>query len=154
MKIHLNTNCISAEVHACIESLPIPLIKSEPEEGNLGSIININICWNPASATSETYKLSIYTFENGKPEEFLALVENFKTAIDGTGTRSVPVWVNYLRTMLYGEAQREFDKSASQFSGTKNAHLKFIREGLLGYFPLINALSNHKHAMCHTMCKP
>ena len=43
----------------------------------------------PASSTSETYKLKIVTFENGKPEEFLALIKKLMTSIEGTGNTSV-----------------------------------------------------------------
>ena len=32
------------------------------------------------------YKLKIVTFEHVQPEELLALMKNFKPAIDGTGT--------------------------------------------------------------------
>ena len=43
----------------------------------------------PASSTSETYNLKIVTFENGKPEEFLALIKKLMTAIDRTGNTSM-----------------------------------------------------------------
>ena len=41
---------------------------------------------SPSNADPETYKLKITTFENGKPEESLAVMKNFTTAIDRTGT--------------------------------------------------------------------
>ena len=46
--------------------------------------------WYPASATSETYKLNIATFEKGKQDKFLALTKKSKTVIDGTV--SIPVF--------------------------------------------------------------
>ena len=62
-------------------------------------------------------------------------MKKFKTLIDGTGTMHAPRRINYLRNMLCGEDLGEFDELASQVSGTKNAHLKFIKEVLIGYFP-------------------
>ena len=58
------------------------------------------MCQDPSDADSETYKLKIVMFENGQPKEFLALVNNFKTVVK----------INYLRTLLRGEALREFEK--------------------------------------------
>ena len=52
------------------------------------------------------------------------------------------------------ESLQEFDELASQVSGTKNYHLKFIKEGLLKYTPLINALSKQKRVLRHAMHKP
>ena len=91
------------------------------------------------------------TFKNGQPEEFLALLNNFKIVIDGTGTTSVKGRINYLHRMLRAEALIKFDELTSQNCGTTNAHPKHITEGLLGYSPLINALSNQKRVMRRTM---
>ena len=55
-------------------------------------------------------------------------MKNFKTGIDGEGNMSVAGRISYLRTMLLGEALREFDKLASKNSGMTSAHLKFIQE--------------------------
>ena len=100
-------------------------------------IINTNMRQNLSNADSETYKLNIATFEHGQPEEFLALMNNFKTAIGGTGNMLAEGKINYLLTLLRGESLQDFDKLASQNTGTSNSHLKFVQEGLLGCFLLI-----------------
>ena len=82
-----------------------------------------------ASDTSDTYNLKVRTFKNGKLEEFLQITKDFKTAVDGTGTN----------TILHGEALREFDAITGQVRSTNNTHLKKIKEGLLSYFPPLNA---------------
>ena len=41
---------------------------------------------DPESATSKTYELKMAMLENRKPEEFLSMMNNFKTEIYGTGT--------------------------------------------------------------------
>ena len=81
---------------------------------------------NPTSATSEKYIINISTFEDGQPEEFLALLNNFNIAVDETGTKYPLDIINYLRTILYGGGIREFDELASQNHGTTNAHRKHI----------------------------
>ena len=59
---------------------------------------------NPASYTSKTYELKIDTFKKGRPEELLKIMNNFNTSIDGTGTISAYGRINYLHTLLCGEA--------------------------------------------------
>ena len=81
-------------------------------------------------------------------------MKNFNRAVDRTGTTTSVEKINYLCTILRGEALWEFDKLSSQNTGTNSTHLKFIQEGLLGYSFPINALSNQKHVMRRDMCKP
>ena len=90
----------------------------------------------PDSATSEMYKLKMSTFKNSQLEEFLAFLKSFRISINGIQTTSVSGRIKYLRKMLHGEALIDFDKLASQNNVTKNAHLKHIKEVLLGYSPL------------------
>ena len=143
---------ISAEVQERIKSSPILIIKKETGDVSNCDIIKIKMHRNLSDADSEMYELKIATFEIGQPEEFLALIKNFKTAIDGTGTMLAAVRMNYLLNLLRGEELLYFDKLASQNTGTNNAHLKFIQEGLLGFF--INALSKQKRVMRRAMRKP
>ena len=109
---------------------------------------------NSSNADSETYELKIITFEHRQPEELLQLMKNFKRVVDNTGTTTAEGKINYIRNLFCGELLREFDKLSNQNSGTKILHLKFIREGLLGYFPTINALSKKNRAMRRAMRKP
>ena len=48
---------------------------------------------------------------------------------------------NYPHNLIFWEALQEFNELARQFMGTENAHLTFIKEGLLAYFTPINALT-------------
>ena len=61
---------------------------------------------DPAPATFDTYELKVPTFENGKPEESLQMIKDFKTATDGTETTSTTGKIHFLHTMLRGEALR------------------------------------------------
>ena len=77
--------------------------------------------------------MKIAMFENGKPEELLALMKKFNTTIDRTGAIYVSGRIKYLHTMLHGGSLQEFDDLEIQNSGTKNPHLKSIQEVLLGH---------------------
>ena len=82
------------------------------------------------------------------------LLKNLNTAVDGTGTVTVAGKINYLCKILCGETLQEFKKLTSYNSGVKNARLKHIQEGLLGYFFPINSLSKKKRVMRRAIRKP
>ena len=71
------------------------------------------------------------TFDDGQPEELISLLRKFKIVIDGTGTNTPYVRINYLCTMLCGKALRGIEKLQSQYGGATNNHLKLILKGLL-----------------------
>ena len=154
MKIVQHTNWISADVQARIDTPPIPLINMELEEERASNIIKAKLRKPLALATSETCNIAIVTLENSQPEEFLALLNNFKIAIYRTGTASVAGQINWLRMMLRGEALIDFHKWSSHNNDMKNSHLKHITEGLLEYSPPINPLYNQERVMHHSICKP
>ena len=62
--------------------------------------------------------------------------------------------INYLHTMLSGEALQTFYELYSQNNGTTNAHLKEIQESLLVYFIPLNAVSKQKCVMHRNIPKP
>ena len=49
---------------------------------------------NPTLTMSETYNINMSTFEDYQPEDFLALLKNYKISIYGTGTMSLSVIIN------------------------------------------------------------
>ena len=59
--------------------------------------------WDPESTMSESYNLKISMLKNGKPEELLKIMKNFKTAIDRKGSATVTRIIKYLCTPLSGE---------------------------------------------------
>ena len=87
----------------------IPLGKKEPNKVNKYAIIKIKMRQNQSDADSETYKIKIGTFENGQPEEFLQIMNNFKRAVDRKGTTTTAGKINYLRNILSGESLQEFN---------------------------------------------
>ena len=96
MRISHNANWLSSDIHAHIEPQINTLIKVELGEERTINIIKFKMRRNPTSAISETYNINISMFEDGQPEEFLALLNNFSIAIDGTGTTSPSGRINYV----------------------------------------------------------
>ena len=109
---------------------------------------------NPSSATSEMHNINMTTFDNGQPEEFIEILNNFRISIDGTGTTSVTWRINYLHMMLNWKSIIYFDELSSHNTDTINYHLKHIMEGLLGFLPPINSLSKQNCAMRCKIFKP
>ena len=72
----------------------------------------------------------MYTFNNSQPEEFLALLRNWKITTDGTVTTSPSGMIIYLRTLLCGASLIGYDELALQANMTNN-HFRIITEVLL-----------------------
>ena len=113
MKINQISNCLSTDLKSHIEPPMITIIKVGLEEERVSNIIKVNNRRNLDSDTYDTYKLKMAMFENYQPEEFLALLNNFRIEINGTGTTSFSGRIKYIRTMLNVESLREFDELAS-----------------------------------------
>ena len=97
-------------MQARIEPLPNPPIKLELKYEHAIYTLKVKMKRKSIPSASETYNMNISMFNDGQPDEFLALLNNFKIEIDGTGTTSPPGRINYLLTMLCGQALREFDE--------------------------------------------
>ena len=72
MNISHTHNWISADVQARIETPKTPLNKEDIVEEKSRKITKAKMHKNPASDTSETYKLKMAKFKNGQPEDFLS----------------------------------------------------------------------------------
>ena len=149
-----NNKWLNTDVQARIDPPKTPLLKVTTGKTEETHIIKNKMHQNPVSATYETHNLKVQKFENGEPEEFLQMMKDFRTGIDGTGTNSASVKIQFLCTMLYGEPLREFDVIANQVGSTINAHLKQIKEGLLGYLFPLNMINKQKRATRRATSKP
>ena len=93
-------------------------------------------------------------FKNGQPEELFALLKKFKKTIDVTRTATVSGRINYIWVVVCREFLRDFEYIVSQSSGTTNAYLKDIQEGLIAYFPPLDAVAKKNCAINRAMQKP
>ena len=88
------------------------------------NITRIKILQDTESVTSKNYKLKVLMSKNGKPEDFLQTIKDFKTTTDGTEPTSATGNIQFLRTILHRKNLREFDILSSQVGITTNGHLK------------------------------
>ena len=57
-------------------------------------------------------------FDHGKPEELLFFVEKFQMTLVATGIFETEAKVRYLRTLVRGEALRQFDLLYAEMKNT------------------------------------
>ena len=129
---------ICAGVQARIEPPCIPLVKLEVEDECDTHCIKVNMRRNTSSEGPKTYNINMNTFDYGQPEDFLAILNNFKISIDGTGTTTPSGWIYYLSKIIFGQALRGSDEIQSQNGGSTNYYLKLITYCLLEYFFPVN----------------
>ena len=94
---------------AHLEPLPIPLMKGTYVGNPDKYFVNLKLCRDPTYNTSNLYEFRMSLFDNGHPEEFLLFVRNFNTTLAATGTLDMGANIQYLCTLVCGEALRQFD---------------------------------------------
>ena len=92
-----------------VEPPMIPLIKETPTGKSDGDYVKLKMRRDPTSSTSELYDFRMSLFEHGDTEEFLLFVPNFQMTLEATGTLETEANVQYLRTLVHGEALHQFD---------------------------------------------
>ena len=102
----------------------------------------------------DLYEFKMALFENGDPEEFLLFVRNFQMTLKASGTLTASAKIQYIHTLLRGEALHQLDTLPVEVGIMIKTNLNHIILGLGTYFFPINALSKQKRAMHHGMSKP
>ena len=69
-------------------------------------------------------------FDNGKPEEFLLFVQDFKMTLKAMGKIASNEKIHCLCMILYGAALCQFDTFCYQVGITTISHLKLVILGL------------------------
>ena len=59
---------------------------------------------DPMSSTLDLYEFRMSFFDNGELEDFLLFVRNFNMTLVATGTLETGSNIQYLCTLIYGEA--------------------------------------------------
>ena len=115
----------------------IPLIKSKNDTKAKTDSVKNKLHRYPTSEESDVYEFKMALFDNGYPEEFLLFMRNFKMTLEASGTLAASANLQYLRTILCGEALRQFDNLCVQVGSTTTTHLIWIILGLGMYFFLL-----------------
>ena len=109
-----------------MEPLSTPLIKIMNETKAEMDDVKIKVCRDPTQEKSDMYELKMALFDNGEPEEFLLLVQNFNMTLDTSRTLSSNAKLQYLRNIICGQAVRHFDTLCGQFGNTTTENLNQV----------------------------
>ena len=96
-----------------------------------------------------TFKMSF--LGTGEPDEFLLFVLNFNTNLTGSGALKAGAKIQYIFSIVRGEALRQFDLLSADVEGTETLNFDDIIKGLAQYFLPVNSLSKEKRALLHRM---
>ena len=99
-------NSSMAQMH--VEPPPTPLIKNRHGNKSDKYSVKINISRDPKSYTSDCFDFNMALFDNGEPEEFLLFRRNFDMNLAAPGTLVTGAKIQYLFTLVHGEALRQF----------------------------------------------
>ena len=87
----------------------IPLVKKTSTGKSDGDYVKIKLHRYPKFSTSDIYEFRMSLFDHGEPEEFLLFVQNFQMTCAATRKIETEANIQYLRTLVRGEALRQFD---------------------------------------------
>ena len=93
------------------------------------------------------YEFKMSLFNHGKPEEFLFLIQNLNTNIEATGTLDTDAKIQYLCTLVRGEAFCQFDFFPNDVENIETLNVDYSIKGLALYLPPVNSLSKQKRVM-------
>ena len=94
----------TGELKTNVETPKIHLIKSNLDLKMERDYVKIKLIRNSRSKKSDIYELKMALFCNGKPQDFVLFVLNFKTMVEASWMLSANEKIEYLRTPLHGEA--------------------------------------------------
>ena len=101
-----NKNWNTGTVHVHVDPPPIIPIKIKNNKKSDKYFVKIKLRRDPTSEKSDLYELKIPLFDNGELEDFLLFVCNFNVTLEASGTLKAGVKVQYLHTLVRGEALR------------------------------------------------
>ena len=123
-----NWNLGLTQVH--VELPPVPLIKFKSDGKSDKYFVKLKLFMDPTSGTSDLYEFKMSLFDNGNTEEFLLFVRNFKMNRVVSGTLETGTKVQYLRTLVHGEALHQFDLLYAGVEITNALTVEYILKGL------------------------
>ena len=81
-------------------------------------------------------------FGHDKPEEFLLFVQNCNMTLEATGRKETEAKIQYLRTLVHGEALCRFNfLSSGMENNDTSLSVDYLIKGLAWYFPPVDFLS-------------
>ena len=125
----------------------IPLTKIKNNENSDKDCVKIKLRRNPPTQKLDLYQFKMIFFDNGYPEDFLLFIRNFNMAHEASGTILSGLKIQYLCTMVHGEALRQFDTFSDEVVINPSKNLKSIILVLGTYVFPVSTISKQKCAI-------
>ena len=130
---HTNIWCTgSVQIH--VDPPPITLIKSKNYMKKEKDSVKI-ISFRSYVGKSRHVWIKNGLFDKDKLKDLLLFMRNFKITLDASGPLSENAKLQYLHTIIHGEAQYQFDTFCAQVGCMAMEHLNQVILGLGTYFP-------------------
>ena len=123
-----------------VETPLIPLTKQMYTGKSYEEYFKQKLIRDTTSIRSDLYEFKMSLFDHGEPEEFLLFVHNFNITLSSTGTLETDTKVQYLHTLVRGEALHQFDFLYADVENTDNKLSDYLLMGSAWYFPPVNWL--------------
>ena len=140
-------------VQVYVDPPPIPLIKGKHDDKLDKDLVELKFCRDKISENADIYECKKALFENKNPEEFFLFVRNFNMTIDASGSMDMAENIQYLCTLVRGEALCQFDTLSADAESTNPLTVEAINLVLDAYFPPVISLPKKKRAMRRGMRK-
>ena len=109
----------TVQVH--MDPSPHPLIKSNKNDKYC---VEIKLRRYPTSQKLDPYEFKMVLFDNGDPEELFLFIRNFNNTLKASGTLLDGAKIQYLCTLLCGEALQKFDTFYAEVGSMTSENLK------------------------------
>ena len=80
----------------------------------------------PTSQKSDLYECKMHLFDNDDPEEFFLLIKNFNRTLEASGTILDGTKIQYIFTLVRGEALCQIDMLSAEVGSMTSENLKSI----------------------------
>ena len=101
-----NYNAWAVKVH--METAPIPNIEGKNDEKLDTDFVKIKLRRDMMSENLHFYEFKMALFDNGDPEELFLFISNFNMNIEASVTLKSGTNIQYLHTLVHGEALCKF----------------------------------------------
>ena len=98
-------------------------------------------------STSEIYEFKMSLFDHGNLEEFLLFRLNYNITLMVTGTLDMDMKIQYLCTLVCGEALCQFDLFSADVENIETLNVEYYIKVLALYPPPVNFLTKQKRAI-------
>ena len=128
--------------NAFAKNLLAPILFYPKVDGSLGSddekpsdhdATVHEVCYDPANANLQTYKIYLSPFDTGSVEQWLKFLIKLQLIITGNGLTTGLAKFNLMQLLLKGEALQHFTNKAQELETETNPHHKMC----------LNAVSEH-----------